>query len=133
MALKVKKKLRMARYMKRATRGFKGYPAASVAWYGPNADKASKVVVGILYGESQEPEHIRKWTHASRDVRRDSKINSEIDAFIEEHSVASIALARRIVGCPHESEIDYEGDYCDDPGCSYWVGRERWTGKLRGE
>ncbi len=131
--MKVKKKLRLTRYMKRATKGFKGYPAASVAWYGPNADRASKAVVGILLASGEEPEHIRKWTHATRDVRRDVKINAEIDAYIDEHNVTSVALARKIVGCPHESEVDYEGDYCPDPDCAYWFGRERWTGKLVSE
>lgn len=130
MALKVKKKVRLTRYMKRATKGFKGYPAASVAWYDPNADKASKVVVGIIEAEGEEPESMQKWTHPTRDVRRDPKINAEIDAFIDQHNVTSVALARRIVGCPHESDVDYEGEYCPDPACAYWVGRERWTGKL---
>lgn len=130
MALKVKKRVRLARYMKRATKGFQGYPAASVAWYGPNADRASKAVVGILHAEGQDPDPMQKWTHDTRDVRRDPKINAEIDAFIDEHSVVSVALARRIVGCPHESDVDYTGAWCPDPACTYWVGRERWTGEL---
>jgi hypothetical protein len=34
---------------------------------------------------------------------------------------------RRIIGCPHEEGIDYEGATC--PACPFWAGRDRWTGK----
>lgn len=129
MGMKVKKRGRIPRYMKKAKRGFRGYPAASVAWYGPNTDLATKVVVGIIHGEDGEPEELRKWT-GTRDVRKDPKINAEIDAFVDAQGATSVAMSRTIVGCPHESGADYEGDYCPAPECSFWVGRERWSGEL---
>jgi hypothetical protein len=39
-----------------------------------------------------------------------------------------VAMPDRIIGCPHEEGIDYEGEYC--PRRAFWIGRDRWTGKL---
>jgi len=39
----------------------------------------------------------------------------------------SVVMTDRIIGCPHEEGIDYEGSTC--PDCPFWVGRDRWTGK----
>ena len=33
---------------KKARRGFRGYPVATLAFYGPNDERASKVAVGIV-------------------------------------------------------------------------------------
>lgn len=35
---------------KKARKGFKGYPAATVAFYGPDNRKATKIAVGIVRG-----------------------------------------------------------------------------------
>jgi len=40
---------------KKADRGFAGYPVATVAYYGPDDKVATKVAVGIISGEDQEP------------------------------------------------------------------------------
>jgi hypothetical protein len=39
----------------------------------------------------------------------------------------SVVMADRIIGCPHEEGIGYEGATC--PACPFWAGRDRWTGK----
>ncbi len=39
----------------------------------------------------------------------------------------SVVMTDRIIGCPHEEGIDYEGPTC--PDCPFWAGRDRWTGK----
>jgi hypothetical protein len=36
-------------------------------------------------------------------------------------------MTDRIIGCPHEEGIDYEGDTC--PARPLWAGRDRWTGE----
>jgi hypothetical protein len=36
-------------------------------------------------------------------------------------------MTDRIIGCPHEEGIDYEGAAC--PACPFWAGRDRWTGE----
>jgi hypothetical protein len=39
---------------KKARRGFRGYPVATVAFYGPDNTRATKVAVGIVPGEGAE-------------------------------------------------------------------------------
>jgi hypothetical protein len=35
-----------------------------------------------------------------------------------------------VIGCPHQEGIDYEGEWCPDPRCAFWKGRDRFTGEL---
>ena len=42
------------RLAKKAHRGFRGYPVATVAFYGPDDRRASKVAVGIVLREEEE-------------------------------------------------------------------------------
>jgi len=48
-------------------------------------------------------------------------------AFITKAEAKSVVMTDRIIGCPHEEGIDYEGSTC--PVCPFWAGRDRWTGK----
>lgn len=55
-------------------------------------------------------------------------ILAEARAALEEHAVKSVAMADRIIGCPHEEGTDYpEGQTC--PRCPFWASRDRWTGE----
>ena len=113
---------------KRAKRGFRGYPVATIAFYGPSSERASKVAVGIVEREGMEPDILETWHSEDRDVRHDDEIGHEIVEFIRAHQVLSVTLVDRIIGCPHEEGIDYpEGEAC--PECPYWRGRDRWTGE----
>jgi len=47
------------RVLKQAAKGFQGYPIAIVAYYGPNASKATKVVVAIIPSEGADADHDR--------------------------------------------------------------------------
>ena len=42
------------RLAKRAKKGFRGFPVATVAFYGPDDRWASKLTVGIVLAENQE-------------------------------------------------------------------------------
>jgi hypothetical protein len=42
--------------------------------------------------------------------------------------VKTVAMTDRIIGCPHEEGIDYEGPVC--PHCPFWANRDRWTGEV---
>ena len=33
------------------------------------------------------------------------------------------------MGCPHQLGIAYERQWCPDPDCEFWHGRDRFTGK----
>jgi hypothetical protein len=113
---------------KRAKRGFRGYPVATIAFYGPTAERASKVAVGIVEREGAEPDIMETWHSDDRDLRHDDEIGHEIIAFLREHQAVSVVMTDRIIGCPHEEVIDYpEGESC--PQCPYWRGRDRWSGE----
>src|SRR5258705_13423430 len=86
---------------KRARKGFRGFPVATVAFYGPDDRRASKLVIGIITHEGTEPK-LKKWYSDDADLRSHPGIESEIKAFIKEHGAVSISMVNRIIGCPHE-------------------------------
>lgn len=123
----MKLKRRPSPLKKKARRPFRGYPAATVAYYGPDDQRASKVAVGIILEEHAEPAFMERWFSLAGDVRTDPAIQGEILQFIETHGVKSVALTDVIIGCPHEEGIDYpEGQVC--PKCPFWADRARWAG-----
>ena len=109
-------------------RGFRGYPVATIAFYGPDAGRASKVAVGIVMTEGEEVADLRRWTSVDRDVRRDAAIAASILEFIAQFEVRTVVMTGRIIGCPHEEGIDYEGSVC--PRCEFWANRDRWIGEV---
>jgi len=112
---------------KKARRGFRGYPVATIAFYGPDDTKATKVSVGIVMRQDAEPDVLERWFSETEDLRYSARIGEEILRFIQGHGAKSVAMAGRIIGCPHEEGIDYpEGEVC--PRCPSWAGRDRWTG-----
>jgi len=105
-----------------------GFPVATIAYYGPDDETATKVAVGIINSRNQVIE-LNRWLVRSLDVRIDGAINDEILSFIKEHNVRRVAMVGRIIGCPHEEGTDYpEGSTC--PQCPYWAKLNRWTGEL---
>ena len=115
------------RLAKKAKRGFRGYPLATIAAYGPDDQRASKLVVSIVEYEDADPSLMQKWFATDSDVRHDPAILTEVTAFLADHGVLSVGMADRIIGCPHEEGVDYEGPTC--PECPFWAGRDRWTGE----
>jgi len=106
---------------KQAKRGFHGYPVATIAYYGPDDRRASKVVVGILLSEKdKEAVHLERWFSETGDVRQDLFINQQIVQFIKQVGrvrgraadapalaiVRRFAKARRIRGYRAESGLD---------------------------
>lgn len=115
------------RLEKKARHGHRGYPLATIAFYGPDASRASKVAVGIVLSEDGEVTDLRRWLSDGADLRRDPVVNEEVLRFIQEHGVKTVVMSPGIVGCPHEEGTDYpEGEVC--PQCLYWASRDRWTG-----
>jgi hypothetical protein len=113
---------------KKAEKGFRGYPAATIAYYGPDNQRASKVVVAIVVSEGAEPEPMQKWYSDSGDVRANATIVESILKFLTTHAVKSVAAVDGIIGCPHEEGIDYPlGEAC--PTCPFWKNRDRFSGK----
>lgn len=114
---------------KKVDRGFAGYPVATVAYYGPDGNVATKIAVGIIPGEDQVPIAVERWVSAGGDLRRDHEVNEKILLFIRSQGAKSVVLADRILGCPHEEGIDYpEGEKCRQ--CPFWAYRDRWSGEI---
>ena len=114
---------------KRSRRGFRGYPVATVAFYGPTDRVATKVTAGIIPAEGRDAEPLERWVSEGSEIRSDDVIARAIGEFIELHRAASVVLADRIIGCPHEEGVDYPlGVTC--PECPFWANRDRWTGQL---
>jgi hypothetical protein len=114
---------------KKARRGFRGYPAATVAFYGPDDTRASKVAVGIAASEGAQVEILERWFAEDRDIRKDPIIGRQIQELIRQHGVKTVVVTEGIIGCPHEEGIDYpNGEVC--PACPFWANRDRWTGEI---
>ena len=114
---------------KKADRGFRGHPVATVAYYGPDDVIATKVTISIILGEDEEPAVLERWFSQGTDLRKDHEVSKRILEFIDAHGARSVAMMNRIIGCPHEEGVDYpEGTTC--PRCPFWANRNRWTGEV---
>ena len=127
-----------SRLAKRSRRGFRGFPAATVAYYGPDDTRASKVVVSIVPSKGAESAHQASFMNEAGDLREDPFVGDKVMDFVEKHECASVFVAEEILGCPHEEGVDYpEGGTC--PDCPFWAARDRWAatkerlGEARGE
>jgi hypothetical protein len=116
------------RLHKKAKRGFKGYPVGTIAFYGPDNRFASKVAVAVILGENEDPAALERWHSETEDVRMSATIGEKVLAFFEQHGVTSVVMTDRIIGCPHEEGIDYDGPTC--PRCPFWAGRDRFTHEI---
>jgi hypothetical protein len=96
------------RLSKKARRGCRGFPVATVAFYGPDDTRATKLTVGIVPAENAEVTDLRHWFAEAIDIRNDTQVAEEVLAFVE------------AADDPHEEGIDYEG-----PTCPHFLGRTR--------
>ncbi|EJO2026784.1 hypothetical protein NRC85_005018 [Vibrio parahaemolyticus] len=113
---------------KRVRKGDKGFPIATVAFYGPDDKTATKLVCAIIPYEGADPDPMKKW-FSSSDIRKSEMVLKEVLEFIDENSAKTVGMVEEIIGCPHEEGIDYpEGEYC--PECTFWRGRDRFTGEM---
>lgn len=117
-------------FYEKAAKPNSDYPLATIAYYGPDDQFASKVVVGILWSEaSQQADESHRWfAKGGVDVRQDQSILPQILDYIQSSGARRVVLADHILGCPHEEGIDYpEGEDC--PQCPFWADRDRGTGE----
>ncbi len=118
----------MARMTKRSRqRHAAEFPVATIAAYGPDNTRATKLVVSILERPGdREPPAMRTWTSDAADVRSEPNVAAEVAAFISDARVKQTVRADRIIGCPHQEGIDYPmGRPC--PECPFWTGIDRFT------
>jgi hypothetical protein len=104
----------LGRIEEKARRGHRGDPIGTVAFYGPDDQCATKLVVGISPNPADGITETRKWL---------SELEEAL-AFLAEKDVRSVVMTAGVFGCPHEAGVDFpEGEAC--PHCPYWNGRER--------
>jgi hypothetical protein len=120
----------LKRLRKKAKKGMRGWPVATIAFYGPDLSRATKASVGIVPAENAEVSAMYAWKVEKGDVRTNVDVAVEILDFIAKHGALSVVMTNTIIGCPHEEGIDYEGDWC--PVCEFWRGRDRFTGQMTG-
>jgi hypothetical protein len=102
----------LKRLRKKARKGMRGWPVATIAFYGPNLSQATKVAVGIVPFENAEVAEMRDWKVDHGDIRGDAGVAREILEFLEKQGVLSVAMTDGIIGCPHQEGIDYEDEWC---------------------
>ena len=73
--------------------------------------------------EDAEATDLQRWfSKEQTDIRDDIRATEEVLAFITDTGAKSVVMTDRIIGCPHEEGIDYEG--CHLSGLSlFWAGR----------
>ena len=104
------------RLSKRAKKGFRGWPVATVALYGPDDTRATKLTGAIMPAEDAEATDLRRWfSKEQTDIRDDTGVAEGVLAFITEAGAKSVVMTDRIIGCPHEEGIDHEDATC--PAC----------------
>src|SRR4051794_24118245 len=85
---------------KKAKRGFRGFPVGTVALYGPDERRATKLVAAVISREGDPPSDLRRYLVADGDVRQDPAILEEVVLLFEAHGAWSVAMVDRIIGCP---------------------------------
>ncbi|MGW8251091.1 MAG: hypothetical protein ACWGO1_10650 [Anaerolineales bacterium] len=105
------------------------YPAATLAFYGPDDQLATKAVASVVHSEEDShPVAVEEWHTTGTDIRSDRLVRQQIMQFLQEHNVQRVVMADRIIGCPHVEGVDYpKGKDC--PYCPFWANRDRWTGQ----
>ena len=112
------------RIEKKARHGFRGYPAATVAYHGPDDQTASKVAVGIIRHEDAEADPLERWWSEDVDVRHNAEVLEAVCKFIKGQGAVSVTVTPGVWGCPHEEGVDYpRGETC--PKCPFWANRDR--------
>lgn len=122
-------KLKKSELLRKANKGFRGYPVGTLAFYGLDNIRASKVVAAVVAYEGAEPNPLERWYSEVDDIRYSNAIHREILKFLSDNGVRSVIAVDGIIGCPHEEGIDYpEGEVC--PHCPFWANKDRFTHEI---
>jgi hypothetical protein len=96
------------------------YPVGTVALYGPDDKRTTKIAAGVIMHATAEP-IVERWV--GTDVITNPKVQNEMQAFFKKHGVKSVAMTEGNIGCPHEEEQDFPlGEDC--PFCPFWKGKQ---------
>lgn len=123
-------RLQKAKYrIEKLTSRRTGWPLATLAFYGPDRARATKLVLALIRSEGGDAEILCK-LFDNDEVRARADLLEEVSDLLARHAAQRVIMTDRPIGCPHEENVDYKGRYCPDPACAYWFGRNRFTGEL---
>ncbi len=93
------------------------FPIGTIAYYGPDDQTITKIVVGVLPDEQTNP-ILKKW--AGEGVAQDQETIAAIGKFLQEQQVQKVIMTEGVIGCPHEEGVDFPmGSSC--PECPFWT------------
>jgi hypothetical protein len=99
------------------------YPFATIAFFGPTDQIATKATVTVLRKAGGKPHAVQHWHSGAQDAREDASLTSQIISFLQQHQVKHTLHSEDVVGCPHEEGVDFpSGSPC--PFCPYWRNRK---------
>jgi hypothetical protein len=98
----------------------KKYPVGTIAYYGPDDRKITKIVAAVVEYENAEP-ILERWV--STTVSHNPKVQRQIKTLFDRHKVKSVIATDGNIGCPHEEGMDFpRGEDC--PFCPFWAGKQ---------
>jgi hypothetical protein len=117
--------------VKAANSDSRKFPLGTIAFYGPDNQRATKLVAAVFKHPGQsEPEALHRWIIDQGDVRNDPVVAAQMTDFLKQYNVVQTVMSDRIIGCPHEEGIDYPlGEDC--PQCPFWAGLDRFSHQPR--
>jgi hypothetical protein len=96
------------------------FPVGTVALYGPDDKKTTKIAAGVILHDGAKA-IIERWV--ATDVTTNPKVQKELREFFKKHGVKSVAMSEGNMGCPHEEGKDFpHGEDC--PFCPFWKGKQ---------
>jgi hypothetical protein len=96
------------------------YPMGTVAMYGPDDKRTTKIAAAVFLQDGAEP-ILMRWV--ATDVTTNPKIQQAMREFFLQHGVKSVAMSEGNMGCPHEEGEDFpDGEDC--PFCPFWKGKQ---------
>ncbi|MCL4190764.1 MAG: SEC-C domain-containing protein [Thermoguttaceae bacterium] len=96
------------------------FPVGTIALYGPNDRRTTKIAASVIRFPSAEP-LLKRWVAAN--VTDSPRVRQEILDFFRLHGVKSVVASDGNLGCPHEEGLDFpEGGDC--PFCPFWKGKQ---------
>ena len=98
----------------------KRYPIGTIACYGPNDRRITKIVAAVFEYENAKP-ILERWV--STTVGNNPKVRLQIKALFDRHLVKSVIKMDGNLGCPHEEGKDFPSGQ-DCPFCPYWAGKQ---------
>lgn len=96
------------------------YPIGTIALYGPDDTRTTKIVAAVIADPEADP-ILERWVGS--DVTENPKYQQAIGEFFDKHGVESVAASEGNMGCPHEEGEDFPvGEDC--PFCPFWEGKQ---------